>query len=81
MGCTFRNPDKTVCGKPAFHNWGPVLMCCDHFDAFVAGMLDLNEAIRDRRHSDFVAEYAKKTQRASVIPGADCDSKKKDFKG
>lgn len=56
-------------------------MCCDHFDAFVAGMLDLNEAIRDRRHSDFVAEYAKKTQRASVIPGADCDSKKKDFKG
>lgn len=76
MGCAFKNPDKSACANPAAHNWGPVLMCCHHFDLFVGSLLDLNEAIQRRRHTDFVDEYARQCQRASLLPGAKCDADK-----
>lgn len=77
MGCVFKNPDKSECLKPATHHWGPVEMCCDHFDLFVDGLLDLKDAIQERRHTEIVEEYNRKCKRPSVLPGAPCDSEKK----
>ena len=79
MGCTFRNPDKRECGNPASHKWGPVAMCCDHFDQFVAGLLDLKDAITERRHIDIVEEYNRRMKpfNQSTAIGTDCKAKKK----
>ena len=77
MGCAIRLPDKSSCTKVATHRWGPVEFCCEHFDQFVDGLFDLRDAFRARRHIHIVEEYNRRTNRTSVIPGANCDSEKK----
>jgi hypothetical protein len=77
MGCAIKRPDKSACPKPAAHRWGTVEFCCEHFDLFVEGLLDLKKAVQERRHIDMVEEYNRKTKRSSLIEGAKCEAFKR----
>jgi hypothetical protein len=69
--------DGGKCPVPASHQWGTVNFCCTHFDQFVTGLLDLKEAVNERRHLDIIEEYNRRTKRPSQIPGSHCDAEKK----
>jgi hypothetical protein len=77
MACAIKLPDKNPCLNIPTHHWGPVEFCCQHFDLFVQGLLDIRDAIAERRHEDFVNEYNQQTKRTSVIPFAPCNTEKK----
>lgn len=70
--CDFRMADGTDCPVPASHFWGPVKMCCTHFEEFTDGLLDQRRLPAKPRHIDIVEEYNRQTQRNSLIPGTKC---------
>jgi hypothetical protein len=75
--CDFTQADKSPCTNPATHHWGPVKMCCRHFDQFASGLLDLKDAVRAPRHLEIVEEYNRQTHRSSSIEGEGPGTKNK----
>lgn len=69
--CGMKKMDGHPCGSIATHHWGPVLLCCPHFDEFIISMFDLAEEVRRRRHSDLVTYFESQRQQASRILGPD----------
>ncbi len=77
MNCDFTLKDGSPCTEPAAHYWGTVKMCCQHFDGFVWGnIVPTKERQIPPRHIDIVEEYNERTERDSILPGADCEAKK-----
>jgi len=74
--CEIKAENGGDCPNRAAHHWGAVYFCCAHFDQFLTGLLDLKEAVKERRHIDLVEEYNRQCKRPSVIPGAKCDAEK-----
>jgi hypothetical protein len=69
--------DGSPCPFPATHYWGPVKMCCRHFDFFVhGGLFNRDAMVPLGSHIDIVREYNEKCERDSILPDADCPAKK-----
>ena|SRR5579872_1557766 len=67
-------PGGRACVKPGNHQWGPVVFCCDHFNEFVAGMLDLKDAVNAAQHRYFVQRFNSETRNTSLAEGSRCDA-------
>jgi hypothetical protein len=71
--------DGSECPVPASHFWGPVKMCCTHFEEFTAGLIDTAKLPQKPRHIDIVEEYNRQRRKAdetfttSLIPGTKCE--------
>jgi hypothetical protein len=73
--CKFSRPPGVPCGLPAPHRWGPLDLCCSHFDELVTAMFDLQSAVRDRRHEDLIKIFEEGTKRSSLAEGSTCEEK------
>jgi hypothetical protein len=73
--CKFTRIPGVPCGLPAPHKWGPIDLCCEHFDELVTAMFEIKGAIQDRQHQDFVKIYEERTHKSSLADGAECTTK------
>lgn len=74
--CKFSQAVGVPCGLPAAHKWGPLDLCCSHFDELVTAMFEIKGAVQDRAHQDFVRIYEERTHRSSFTEGSTCETKK-----
>jgi hypothetical protein len=72
--CQFhRDVTGAECGRPAPHLWGPLRLCCGHFDDLVTAMFEIRGLIHDRQHQDFVDIYEARTHKSATAEGAHCE--------
>jgi hypothetical protein len=75
MGCAIRHKDGSACLTPLSHHLGPVEFCCEHFDRFVEGLLDINLGAKPQTHIEIVHEYNRQVERDSLFSDTDCKAK------
>jgi hypothetical protein len=73
--CGFSKTAGVPCGLPAPHKWGPLDLCCGHFDELVTAMFEIKGAIQDRQHQDFVRIYEERTHKSSLAEGSTCNAR------
>jgi hypothetical protein len=73
--CKFSKTAGVPCGLPAPHKWGPLDLCCGHFDELVTAMFEIKGTLEDRQHEDFMKIYEDRTNKSSLAEGSTCEEK------
>lgn len=74
--CQFSREVGIECRARANHQWGPLYLCCRHFDELVTAMFEIRDLAAERQHKDFVRIYEERTHKSSQAEGSACGEAK-----
>lgn len=67
--CDMREENGERCARQATHRWGYTYCCCPHYDRITALLLDLSQAVAERKHAELLALYENYSRQIAKITG------------
>jgi hypothetical protein len=67
--CDMRDSLGARCTARATHHWGITHSCCRHYDRITSLLIDLSQAVAERRHAELLALYEKYSRQIAKLCG------------
>jgi hypothetical protein len=64
-----REENGERCNALGSHRWGYTFCCCRHYDRITALLLDLSQAVAERKHAELLALYESYSRQIAKLTG------------